>query len=126
MDINGQYLTYEDYKFLGGSLAIKPFNLLEFKARMEIDKRTFGRLKHLSNQLLEVKTCEFEIINKLDSQSRIEQKAGVQSENTDRYSVTYASIDLIIESSKKDISNIINTYLAECKLEDGTPYLYRG
>ena len=126
MEFDGQYLTYEDYRFLGGSLAIKPFNLLEFKARKEIDKRTFGRLMHLSNQLLEVKTCEFEIINKLDNESKFQVKNGVQSENTDGYSVTYANIDVIIEASRKDIDNIVKTYLFNCKLEDGTPYLYRG
>lgn len=126
MDFDGQYLSYEDYKFLGGSLAIKPFNLLEFKARKEIDDKTYGRLKHLSNQLLEVKTCEFEIINKLVSASKLEEKTGVQSENTDGYSVTYADVEKLAENNQKDISNIINTYLAECKLEDGTPYLYRG
>ena len=30
MEFNGQYLTYNEYKALGGSLDITPFNLLEF------------------------------------------------------------------------------------------------
>ena len=51
MEIEGQYLTYEEYKSLGGTLDLMPFNLLEFEARKEIDKRTFGRLVNLEKQI---------------------------------------------------------------------------
>ena len=30
MDLKGQYLTYDEYKALGGNLDISPFLLLEF------------------------------------------------------------------------------------------------
>ena len=126
MDFNGQYLTYEDYKFLGGSLVIKPFNLLEFRARTEIDDRTQGRLKNLENQKLEVKICVYEIINKIYDFSKKETPSGIKSENIDGYSVTYSDIEEITKAHKKDIQNIIDTSLGECKLDDGTPYLYRG
>ena len=39
MEFNGQYLTYTEYKQLGGTIPIElPFNLLEFNARKCIDK----------------------------------------------------------------------------------------
>ena len=42
MEFEGQYLTYEDYKALGGTLNDQmPFNLLEFESRKQIDKRRF-------------------------------------------------------------------------------------
>ena len=44
MEFKGQYLTYQEYKALGGTLDEMPFNLLEFNARKKIDERTFGRL----------------------------------------------------------------------------------
>ena len=45
MDFSEQYLTYAEYRSLGGTLDITPFNLLEFEARRKIDIRTFNRLK---------------------------------------------------------------------------------
>ena len=38
MKFEGQYLTFEEYKSLGGTLKDKtPFNLLEIEARNQID-----------------------------------------------------------------------------------------
>ena len=31
MEFNNQYLSYEEYKTLGGTLGEMPFNILEFK-----------------------------------------------------------------------------------------------
>ena len=45
MEFEGQYLTYEEYIDLGGTLDLMPFNLLEFEARRKIDIRTQSRLK---------------------------------------------------------------------------------
>ena len=45
MEFSGQYLTYDEYKALGGNLDITPFNLLEYEARRIIDSRTLQRLK---------------------------------------------------------------------------------
>ena len=47
MEFKGQYLTYEDYKALGGTLDLTPFNLLEFEARRRIDIKTQNRLKNI-------------------------------------------------------------------------------
>ena len=44
MEFEGQYLTYNEYKALGGRLDQTPFNILEFEARRKIDERTFERL----------------------------------------------------------------------------------
>ena len=70
MDFSGQYLTYAEYRDLGGTLDITPFNLLEFEARQNIDKYTFGRLKTLNNQVDEVKICVYKIINYLDGYNK--------------------------------------------------------
>ena len=37
MEFSGQYLTYLEYKALGGTLDQTPFNILEFEARRQID-----------------------------------------------------------------------------------------
>ena len=92
MEFNGQYLTYEDYKALGGTLDLTPFNLLEFEARQNVDKYTFGRLKDLKKQTQEVKLCIFKLINMINSYNSYEtQNKAISSENTDGYSVSYGT-----------------------------------
>ena len=128
MEFNGQYLTYEEYRALGGTLDLMPFNLLEFRSRKEIDKPTYGRLKDLKEQVQEVKVCDFDLINKINVFIKNENRdRSVSSENTDGYSVTFNDINKeFTQQEKLEIASTIDTYLSECKLEDGTPYLYRG
>ena len=59
MEFKGQYLTYTEYQDLGGTLKEMPFNILEFKARKQIDNMTFNRLTSLEKQKQEVKMCEY-------------------------------------------------------------------
>ena len=63
MEFNNQYLTYEEYGSLGGTLDEMPFNILEFKCRKIIDNLTFNRLTNLETQIQEVKMCIYDMIN---------------------------------------------------------------
>ena len=93
MEFEGQYLTYEEYRALGGTLDLMSFNLLEFRSRKEIDNRTQSRLKKLSNQVQEVKICDFDLINKINKFINSEERnLNISSESTDGYSVTYNDI----------------------------------
>ena len=128
MEFEGQYLTYEEYRALGGALDLMSFNLLEFRSRKEIDNRTQSRLKKLSNQVQEVKICDFDLINKINKFINSEERnLNISSESTDGYSVTYNDISKeFTDIQKKDIAKTIDNYLEECKLDNGIPYLYRG
>ena len=128
MEYSGQYLTYEDYMALGGTLDLMPFNLLEFEARKEIDKYTFGRLINLDEQVNEVKLCVYNLINTLQgyNNDKTRNKA-VSSESIDGYSVSYGANTIDTSKAKESaIKGVINTYLSQCKLDDTTSYLYRG
>ena len=122
MEFEGQYLTYDEYKAMGGLLDQTPFNLLEFEARKEVDKYTFNRLVNLKTQNQEVKLCIYALIEQINSNKA--NLNGVASESTDGYSISYTSQNNSEISQKT--RNIIETYLINCKLSDGTPYLYRG
>lgn len=122
MEIKGQYLTYQDYKALGGTLDLTPFNLLEFRARKEVDDCTFGRLKKLDTQVQDVKLCIIDLMDKIKKYNEVDN--GKSSESVGSYSVTYNKP--VNKEEKQERRSIINSYLSECKLEDGTPYLYRG
>ena len=128
MELSGQYLTYEEYRGLGGTLDLMPFNLLEFEARQIIDKYTFGRLKTLPSQVDEVKICIYKLINNLDGYNKsLEQNSAISSESTDGYSVTYSKVSSSdIEAENNVKKDIVKAYLIDCKLDDGTPYLYCG
>lgn len=130
MDFSDNYLNYKEYKKLGGTLDQTPFNILEFQAQKEIDKLTFGRLKDLDEQINEVKMCIFELINTLDSYSldiNTNENKGIASENIDGYSVTYKSTTSEdIKAKNNEIKDIIESYLSDCVLDNGIPYLYRG
>lgn len=128
MEFNNQYLTYEEYQDLGGTLQETPFNILEFEARKNINKYTFGRLENLENQINEVKICEFKLIGLLNTYNDYEnQNKSISSENTDGYSISYAQSTVNVSKAKiNEIKSIIKSDLSECYLEDGTPYLYVG
>ena len=113
MDFSGQYLSYNEYRSLGGTLDMTPFNLLEFEARKEIDKKTLGRLVNLENQNQNTKMCVFQLINLYTSINN----GVVIDGNVINY--TQSQINELINA-------VIRKYLLDSKLEDGTPYLYCG
>ena len=132
MEFSGQYLTYEEYKALGGTLDLTPFNLLEFESRRRIDIRTFNRLKNVEDIPQEVKICVYKLINSASSYdnnlSNIANNGNVASENTDGYSVSYitsAQVVDIINSKSVELEDIIR----ECLLGvvvNGEHLLYCG
>ena len=130
MTFEGQYLTYAEYQELGGSaIGNMPFNLLEYEARKLIDARTFNRLKNQSEVLQDVKLCEYELINKIQSYLNVSNEIGnVSSENTDGYSISYITADRvseIVKSKKNDIDDTIRTYLLNV-IVDNEHIMYVG
>ena len=120
MEFEGQYLTYEEYRALGGTLDLMPFNLLEFEVRRKIDIRTQERLVNCDEIPQEVKLCENEMINSLIGYIKTKENSsssgGIKSENTDGYSVTYmtsAEITTLIQSQSKELDNIMYSYLTD-------------
>ena len=131
MEFTNQYLTYQEYQGLGGTLGEAPFNILEMEARKDIDKYTTGKLMDLDTQINEVKVCMYMLINEINSYNNLSVSEDgskvIASENTDGYSVSYLTAnESTLKANTERIKTIIKTYLAECRLEDGTPYLYVG
>ena len=113
MDFSGQYLTYNEYKVLGGQLDQTPFNLLEYDVRKEIDKQTLGRLVNLEEQREEVKMCVWELIN-------------LQQSINNGVDISGNVVNYTNKEIAKTKVDTIRRYLLNCELEDGTRYLYRG
>ena len=122
MEFEGQYLTYEEYKALGGELDLMPFNLLEFESRRKIDIRTQNRLKDVDSKDIPqaVKICEYNLINSINgfagAMTNISNNGNVASFNSDGYSESYvtpAQIQDVVKSKSAELDDIVRTYLLE-------------
>lgn len=115
MEFNGQYLTYQEYKALGGTLDQSPFNILEFEARRLIDIKTQNRLKDSQEVPQEVKLCEFNMINSIERYvSTSEEIKNIASESIDGYSISYITpkeAGQVVASKNIELNDIIRTYL---------------
>lgn len=127
MEFNNQYLSYEEYKSLGGTLGEMPFNILELKAQQIINERTQNRLKDVEKIPQEVKICVYDliqIINKYNN-SNNSTSSNISSENIDGYSVSYKSGTELTEEQKKQYDDVMETDLYGV-IVDNTPILYLG
>ena len=120
MEFKGQYLTYEEYKALGGTLDLTPFNLLEFEARREVNLKTQNRLVNVDSEDIpqEVKICEYNLINSIrgyaEELNKVAENGNVASESTDGYSVSFitpAQIQDIVKSKSAELNSILYTGL---------------
>ena len=127
MEFKGQYLAYQEYLALSGTLDEMPFNLLEFNARKKIDERTFGRLVDKGQEYKEVKLCIYNMITTLNSYSSYNtQNKAISSESTDGYSISYGTPQKsITEAKNSELEDVIDTYLSNLIVDD-VPVLYRG
>ena len=128
MEFEGQYLTYEEYKALGGTLDQTPFNLLEFEARRKIDLRTDNRLVNLESKDIpsEVKLCEYKMIDSVLKAYDEQVNRGKSSESVGSYSVSYNSnIKEIVENKNAELNDLILSELYGV-IVNGEHILYCG
>ena len=116
MDFTNQYLSYEEYMELGGTLDEVPFNELEFECRRIIDSRTQNRLKNADEIPEEVKMLENKMIQTLQGYyvSLNKAQSGVASVNTDGYLESYISsnqLSQLIEGKIDVLQDLVSTYL---------------
>ena len=113
MEFKGQYLTYQEYLTLGGTLDEMPFNLLEYNARKEIDSRTQKRFIGIGNEYEEVKLRVYNLIPAIKSyEEYTTQNKAISSESTDGYSISYGTPQKsTTEAKNNELDNIIYKYL---------------
>ena len=132
MEFSGQYLTYEEYRGLGGTLILMPFNILEFGARSQIDLRTQNRLANVDEIPEEVKLCVFHLIDKINSYAQMNVNATangtVTSESIDGYSVSYVNATQVSEIIKSKDSELEDIMLSDLfgVIVNGVAIIYSG
>lgn len=127
MEFKGQYLTYQEYKALGGTLDEMPFNLLEIDARKRIDKRTFGRLVDKGQEYQDVKLCVFKLMPILQSYDKYNMRdKSISSVNTDGYSESYDTPkEETTKAKESEVFDIIDNELNDV-YANNVWVLYRG
>ena len=132
MEFSEQYLTYEEFMTLGGTISKMPFNILEFETRNRINNRTQNRINNMKDKPQEVKLCVNAMINTL-VQYVVDNSKGINkniaSESIDGYSVSFitgSQVQEAIKSKKSELEDIMQTYLGNVRTSDNIPVLYLG
>lgn len=133
------YLTYLEYKAMGGALDEATFNLYEFDAEALINWYTFNRLKADVSFPSEVPRCMYALIaliekkenastlgNSLNGSSQ--GSIAIASQSNDGVSISYntLSAQALVEGTDKACEDTIKRYLNGVKNELGRKLLYRG
>ncbi len=116
------YTSYDFYlkDCFGDKIPEQSFSKYEYKARIELDRFTFGRLKGLPDIPQEVQQCICEMAEYLyDDEQKKTQNNGISSESTDGYSVTYQK-EKSRTAVEKELYQIVVKHLGRSEL------LYRG
>ena len=135
-----QYLTYDQYTDLGGTLDESTFNELEYDASSFIDWMTFNRLQNDTTFPEAVTMCMYRLIQILQAKmaaSATPQQdgsnvgvvnAGIASQSNDGVSISYnvMSAGEVITKSDEEMYKCIRRYLQGAKNELGRKLLYRG
>lgn len=121
------YLTYTEYKKLGGVLPRSDFTRLEFKCRKRIDYLTDSRVQAMKEIPEAVKLCMMSLI-------AVEHSAGAEAQaqnptvtsfSTDGYSESYGNA-LSTSEAAASMDGTIRTMLYGEYDDNGVPLLYRG
>ena len=123
-----QYLTYDQYQALGGTLPAVDFSLAEIKARARIDSMTQGRVAYMAAVPEQVQAAMMEIIQVDRAYSAGAQAAApvAASFTTDGYSESYGSAESRTAAIEKQLTRSIETLLDGVTDDEGTPLLYAG
>lgn len=83
------YISYEDYKELGGTLPEDAFTILERKAQRTLDTITFDRIKHLTVIPDVVREVLVEFIDRMNDRETTEGGGKVTQYSNSVETVTY-------------------------------------
>lgn len=130
------YLTYDDYKNMGGTLDENTFVNLEFQVEAHINYATFNRLKADKEIPIEVTRLAYYLIELIGKKTAAfslgkdnsVSNAAITSQSNDGVSISYSGMNPsdLIKLCEKDIADNIRFYLEGVTNEAGRKLLYRG
>jgi hypothetical protein len=133
------YLSYLEYREMGGTLEETTFNSYAVDADTIIDWYTFNRLWGEETIPDRVKQCEFQLIKFVQTKANlitpdtsetggVNAGAQVMAQSNDGVSVEYSVLhaDEIYHNCKDEIEDLVKRYLQGVMNSLGRKLLYRG
>lgn len=120
------YLTYDEYKDMGGKLEETAFLRNIHRVCGIIDNATFNRVKNMTIISQTVKFLCCDLVDFLSINSATEKTITSKSQTALSVSESENYAVKSKEEQAQDIDNMICDYLLSVTDDNGTPLLYRG
>jgi hypothetical protein len=121
-----QYLTYEKYLSIGGTLDSTAFNRNIDRACGIIDNATHNRIEPLRGVPKQVEACCRDLVEYLARYSVLDTAVSSRSQSAGGVSESESYAVKTADNMHGDIDNILCDYLLSLTDKNGTPLLYRG
>ena len=121
-----QYLTYDEYLEIGGTLDLTAFRRNVDRACAIVDSYTQNRLQSVLEVSQRVKACLRDLVEYLASNVSSGKAVTSKSQSAGGVSESESYATKTANDVSTDMLNIIYDYLSTEKDDNGTPLLYRG
>lgn len=121
-----QYLTYEEYQEIGGTLDLTAFQRNIDRACGFIDRHTFNRLQSVLEVSQRVKACARDLVEYLANNMSNGKAVTSKSQSAGGVSESESYATKTTDEMSCEMLNIVYDYLATEKDDCGMPLLYRG
>ena len=121
-----QYLTYEEYTEIGGTLDLTAFNRNIDRACGFVDLHTQSRLQSVLEVSQRTKACVRDLVEYLASNISNGKAVTSKSQSAGGVSESESYANKTTDELNAEMLNIVYDYLATEKDDNGTPLLYRG
>ncbi len=121
-----QYLTFEEYKSMGGTLEETAFNRNIIRVFSEVDGRTKRRIRKMATIPNEVKALCVDLVEYYSFNKSVGAVVSSKSVSAGPVSESESYAVKSSEDAMFDIEDLFNTYLGSVADDNGVPLLYRG
>ena len=120
------YLTYEQYKEIGGALDLTAFKRHIDRACGFVDLHTQSRLQSVLEVSQRAKACVRDLVEYLASNMTSGKTVTSKSQSAGGVSESESYATKTADDVYGDIQNMVYDYLLNVTDDNGTPLLYRG
>ena len=121
-----QYLTYEEYTEIGGTLDLIAFNRNIDRACGFVDLHTQSRLQTVLEVSQRAKSCVRDLVEYLADNASNGKTITSKSQSAGGVSESESYATKTDDDVNSEMLNIVYDYLATEKDDNGTPLMYRG
>ena len=120
------YLTYDEYKAIGGTLEEAAFNRNIDRACGFVDLHTQSRLQSVLKVSQRAKACVRDLVEYLANNVSNGKVVASKSQSAGGVSESESYATKTTDEMNCEMLNIVYDYLATEKDDNGTPLMYRG